>query len=199
MILVLSCICLCPIYWSRVLTHWGRVTHICVGNLTIIGSDNGLSPGRRQAIIWTNAGILLIRTLGTNFSEILGEIHSFSFSKMHLKMASAKWRLFGPGLNELSREWRCSWSSADRRCSNYIGVINNLIAYKVASYIRDLTVIYPRICCFSTHQDDLFIIHIEGDYASLLESVFKTEFLTTLAKRYKERLQKDLHLEFQDT
>ena len=43
------------------LTHWGRVTHICVGNLTIIGSDNGLSPGQRQAIIWINAGILLIR------------------------------------------------------------------------------------------------------------------------------------------
>ena len=39
-----------------VLTHWGRVTHICVGNLTTICSDNGLSPGRRQAIIWTNAG-----------------------------------------------------------------------------------------------------------------------------------------------
>ena len=38
---------------------------------TIIGSNNGLSPGRRQAIIWTNAGILLIRTLGANFSEIL--------------------------------------------------------------------------------------------------------------------------------
>ena len=46
------------------LTHWGRVTHICVGNLTIIGWDNGLSPGRRQAIIWTNAGILLIGPLG---------------------------------------------------------------------------------------------------------------------------------------
>ena len=44
------------------LTHWGRVTHICVNILTIIGSDNGLSPGRRQAIIWTNAGILLIGT-----------------------------------------------------------------------------------------------------------------------------------------
>ena len=69
------------------LTHWGRVTHICVSKLTIIGSDNGLSPGRRQAITLTNAGILLIRTLGTNFSEILGEIHSFSFSKMHLKMS----------------------------------------------------------------------------------------------------------------
>ena len=39
------------------LTHWGPLTHICVGNLTITGSDNGLSPGERHAIIWTNAGI----------------------------------------------------------------------------------------------------------------------------------------------
>ena len=43
-----------------VLTHWGRVTYICVGDLTIIGSDNGLSPVRRQAIIWTIVGMLLI-------------------------------------------------------------------------------------------------------------------------------------------
>ena len=42
------------------LIHWGRGTHICVGNLTIIVSDNGLSPGRRQLIIVTNAGILLV-------------------------------------------------------------------------------------------------------------------------------------------
>ena len=46
-------------------THWGRVAHICVVNLTTIGSDNGLSPGRRQAIIWTNAGILLFGPLGS--------------------------------------------------------------------------------------------------------------------------------------
>ena len=56
-----------------------RFTHICVGNLTIICSYNGLSPGQRQAIIWTNAGILLIGPLGTNFSEILIEIHKFPF------------------------------------------------------------------------------------------------------------------------
>ena len=43
--------------------------HTCVSKLTIIDSDNGLSPGQRQAIIWTNAGILLIWPLGTNFSE----------------------------------------------------------------------------------------------------------------------------------
>ena len=62
------------------LTHWGRaVMHICVGNLTIIGPDNGLSPGRRQPIIWTNAGMLFTGPLGTNFSEILIEILTFSF------------------------------------------------------------------------------------------------------------------------
>ena len=69
--------------------------------LSIIGSDNGLSPGRRQAIIWTNAGILLIGPLGTNFSEILTEIHTFSFKKMHLKMSSGKWWPFCLGLNVL--------------------------------------------------------------------------------------------------
>ena len=85
-----------------ILTHWGRVTHICVGKLTIIGSDNGLSLGRRQAIIWPNAGILLIRPLGTNFREILIGIQTFSFKKMCLKMSSAKWRPFCLGLNVLT-------------------------------------------------------------------------------------------------
>ena len=44
--------------------------HICVSNLTITGSDNGLSPDRRQAIIWTNDGLVLIEHLGTNLNEI---------------------------------------------------------------------------------------------------------------------------------
>ena len=71
------------------LTHWGRVTHICVSRLTIIGSDNGLSPGRRQAMIWTNAKILLTGPLGTNFSDVLIEILTFSFTKVHFKVSSA--------------------------------------------------------------------------------------------------------------
>ena len=87
------------------LTHWGRVTHICVSELTIIASDNGLSPGRRQAIIWNNAGLLLIQPLGTNFSEISIGIQTFSFKKMHLNMSSAKWRPFCLGLNVLNRRW----------------------------------------------------------------------------------------------
>ena len=80
------------------LTHWSQVTHICISILTIIGSDNGWSPGRCQAIVWTNAGILLIGPLGANFSEILIEIPTFSFEKV----SSAKWRPFYLGLNGLS-------------------------------------------------------------------------------------------------
>ena len=86
-----------------VLTHWGRVTHICVGKLIIIDSDNGLSPERRQAIIWTNGGILLIGPLGTKFSEILIKIHAFSTKKMQLKMSSGKRRPFCLGLNVLTK------------------------------------------------------------------------------------------------
>ena len=81
-----------------VLAHWGWVKHICVGKLTIIGSDNGLSPGRCQAIIWTNDWILLIGPLGTYFSAI-------SFKKMHLKMSSGKWRPFCLGLNVFKYAW----------------------------------------------------------------------------------------------
>ena len=90
------------------LAQWDRVTHICVSELTTIGPDNGLSPGRRQAIIWTNAGIVLIGPSGTNFNEILIEIHTFLFKKIHLKMSPAKWRPFCLGLNVLTFIW-CSW------------------------------------------------------------------------------------------
>ena len=72
--------------------------------LTIIGSDNGLSPGWRQAIIWTSAAVLLIEPLGTNSSEILIGIQAFSFKKMYLK-TSGKWQPFCLRLNVLSWEW----------------------------------------------------------------------------------------------
>ena len=77
------------------------MTHICVTKITLISSDNGLAPSRRQAIIWTSVGILLIGPLETNFSEILIEIYTFSFKKRHLKLSSANWWPFCLGLNEL--------------------------------------------------------------------------------------------------
>ena len=87
------------------LTHRGRVTHVCVSKLTIVGSDNGLSPGRRQAIIWTNDEILLIRTFRTHFSEIVSEIYTSSLNKMHFKMSSGKWRPSCLSLNVLNNNW----------------------------------------------------------------------------------------------
>ena len=72
---------------------------MCVSKLTIISSDVGLSTSRCQAISWTNVRILWIRTLEKYFSEILSKIHTFSITKMHLKMSSAKWWQFWFGLN----------------------------------------------------------------------------------------------------
>ena len=69
-------------------------------NRVSIASDNGLSPIRRQAIIYTNTGSLLIGPSGTNFSENRIEIQTFSLTKMHLKISSAKWRTFRPERNE---------------------------------------------------------------------------------------------------
>ena len=89
------------VYPLNTLTHWDRVPYVCVSKLTIIASDNGSSPDRRQAIVWPNAEILLIRTLGINFSEILSDIHTFSYKKIlenlrnigHFVLASVCWYL----------------------------------------------------------------------------------------------------------
>ena len=79
------CRFLCELIW---VAEWRM--YIYVGNLTISGSDNVMSPGPRQAVIGTNAGVLLIGPLGTNFSEILSEILILSFTKVRLKVSSAK-------------------------------------------------------------------------------------------------------------
>ena len=81
---------------------WLVVNSLRPSKLTIIISDNGVLPGRRQAIIWTSAGILLVGALGTNFSEILIKICIFSLNKMLLKMSSGKGRPSCLGLNVLT-------------------------------------------------------------------------------------------------
>ena len=92
------------VYWYASLglselTHCGRVTHICVSNLTIIGSDNGLLPDRHQAIICTNDGIVLIGPIGRNSSEILIKIYTFSFKELHFKRWFVKRQPFNLSLN----------------------------------------------------------------------------------------------------
>ena len=76
-------------------------------NRVSIASANGLSPIRRQAIIWTNAGLLSIGPLGTNFGEILIKIQNVSFTTMHVKISPVKWRPYCPGGDELNPlRWR---------------------------------------------------------------------------------------------
>ena len=86
-----------------------------------ICSDDGLSPIRHQAIILTNAGLLSIRTIGTNFSEILIKIQNFSFSKVHLTISSVKWWPSCLVGDELTRAMKYDLQSQN---SSYIFIIH---------------------------------------------------------------------------
>ncbi|XP_069597746.1 unconventional myosin-If [Ranitomeya imitator] len=55
-----------------------------------------------------------------------------------------------------------------------------------------------RSISLSTRQDDFFILH-ETDHDTLLESVFKTELISLLCKRYEEMTKSKLVLNFGDT
>ena len=117
------------------------MTHICVSKLNIIGSDNGLLPGRRQAIIWTDAGILLIGSVGTNFNEILIVIHIFSCNKIHFKMSSGKWRPFCFGLNVL--KWPTKIS---RHLECELGVVPQ--SGHVVKYFKDQSLSIETACLY---------------------------------------------------
>ena len=80
----------------------------CISELTIIGSDKGLSPGQHQDIICNNAEILLIQTLGTNFSEILSEIQTFFIQENPFEnIVFEKWQPFCHSLNVLKESAAC--------------------------------------------------------------------------------------------
>ena len=153
-------ICYGFITYLWTLTHWGRVTHICVSELTIIGLDNGLSPGRRQAIVWNNAGLLLIEPLWTNVSEVSIGIQTFSFKNMHLNM-SVKWR------PSCLTYWLtcCHAFSIDRRlyiCSCYLII---LTCWGWMTHICSSEVDNP--CFRGRHQCTLLFVLV-GDFRSII-------------------------------
>ena len=105
--------------------------------LNITDSDKGLSSGWCQAIIWTNAGILSIWPLGTNFSEMLIKIQIFSFQKMHVKMSSAERRPFC--LNLSVKTYIRAW------ISDYIQhFLCDVITYPCHNFNGSLTAIEVR-------------------------------------------------------
>ena len=110
--------------------------------------DNGLSPGRHQAIIWNNAGLLLIEPLGTNVGEISIGIQTFSFKKMHLNMSYAKWRPFCLGLNVLNYQ------------ANLIPWHRMIQGWYLAWYLNRYQPTYQYITPNSNINDDFTCQHI---------------------------------------
>ena len=122
--------------------------HICASDLTTIGWDNGLSPGRRQSIISNSAGILLIGTLGINLNEILLEINIFSL-KIRLKMSCVKLRIFRLRLNVLIHSWVNSIMILS-------GSLFNLSAWRFASHrCRDWHILAQTL---TTHTELVMLI-----------------------------------------
>ena len=146
-----------------VLNHRSRVTHIC-----FIGSDDGLSPARCQAIIWNNAGILLIGNLGTNFKEIISEIHTFSFKKMHVKMSSAKWRLF------------CLWLNVLNICKQYSPNDSNTKRRYTLRYLSSSMCLMPELimisCTVATAEKWAYYITLFNYYHACLWFSFFVKF-----------------------
>ena len=103
------------------------MTHIYASVIWVsIGSDNGLSPDRCQAIIWTNAGILLIWPLGTTLSETSIVVYISSFKEMHLKMLSVKCHPFFLSLNVLGINQRKQRTSDIMPIQNSLNFADNI-------------------------------------------------------------------------
>ena len=90
--------------WTHSVTYWDRVTHICVGNLITIGSDNGLSPGRCQVIIWTNTGIHIVYWTTRNTPQWNVNRNSYIYIQGNTFVNVCKWRQFCLGLNMLIQD-----------------------------------------------------------------------------------------------
>lgn len=75
---------------------------------------------------------------------------------------------------------------------------NTLMFYKLFTvFVEALDGLFFFVLFFSTRQDDFFILH-ETQYDSLLESNFKTEFLSLLSKRYEDVTKRKLTISFTD-
>ena len=146
---------ICRCQWVNLLIG-ARVTYIWVNKLTIIGTDNGLSPGRHHVIIWCNAGILLIGPLVKKFNEILIETHTFLSKKVHLKM-SGKWWPFCLSLNVSSgsRWW-------------YVSELMRMECHEDLSHITGIMHSEPLLKWLHHHKGQKFrvLIFLLRDYTS---------------------------------
>ena len=145
------------------------MTYICVSKLTIIGSDNGLSPGRHQAITWANCGILLIKPLETNLGEILIEIHIFSFKsfkKTHLNLSYAIWPTLCLCLNVLMLLSPFPWCRPEKSV-NWIDWMNPIRTENMITAKQNITkpyVYFPRYTQYCLLEIDTWTIQIRKTF-----------------------------------
>ena len=175
--------------------------HISVSKFTIIGSDNGLSPGRRQAIIWTNAGILVMCTLGTHFREILIEIHKSLFKKNAFEMSSAECRPFCHGLNRLNVSkmpctylsfatiWWPSVPSIYKTNKKYADGSSQLKTARNSRHLHlnnwEKPTLFPTAGCDLTSREDISIIYANIDIAVSCLSITEVCAFWYSVERYK--------------
>ena len=96
-----------------------------------LSSSNPLKPGVKSRMQCRRKTFMVHQTLVWWALYIPYKFVNSPIRHLGLAIGNVRrvWR-FSPTL-----EWRCSWSSADRRCSNYIWVSNIFIAYRGTSYI----------------------------------------------------------------
>ena len=155
--------------------HWALVLHICISKLTIIGTENGLPPCRRQAIIWTNAGILLIGPQGTNYSEILIKIHIFTFKKMRLITSSGKWQPFCLSLSVLNKILKVPPDICQMIYIYSIHYDDDTMG-AIASQITSLTIVYSTVYSDADqrkHQSSASLAFVWGIHRGLVNSPHK--------------------------
>ena len=130
------------------LTQWGRVTHICINKLTIISSDNSLLPGRRQAFIYTNAGILLIGSLETNFSEILIKILTFSLNENVVWKIAAI--LSWPQCVNIN-----IWKTPRCYCGNAVDILHNIFFENLEPKLYQMWCFWPAFAAVGFNESIL--------------------------------------------
>ena len=122
-------LCLCILEPVRKLTRWGRVTHICVGKLTIIGSDNGLSPGRYSHYL-NQCWNIVNWTLRNKFQWNFNRNSNIFIYENRMKISSAKWRSFCPCLNVLTHYFRwLNAKEANPQCTEAASLVSFALSH----------------------------------------------------------------------
>ena len=137
-----------------IVTHWSRATHLCVSNLTINGFRSWLVGWPAPSHYLNRCWNIINWPLAINFSESLSEIQIFSFKKMHLEMASAKWRPFCLGLNVLNI------------VPALVIMINKLILPNWSSYTESSSLL--PLVAFLLAPFRLVILHVFNNVKSIL-------------------------------